>query len=398
MTPDSTRARALFLHRFILRSALSAGGIFAWVIIFRLFFIETGNLEYALAGVGILYALSHAITFILTPLTGAALRFGVRRALVFGTILQGTSFTILSFIFLGDAASREYVFFMIATFVILHGLARALYWIPYRTEEAQGIARSPAMLVTEMVIALIPALAGYLGTTLDHGIYVLLIGVALSILLSATFLFRIPESHEPYVWSYGQTLAQLLARRNHSAVGLFIFDGMQGAALLFLWPLAAFLILGESFQALGAVLTATLCIAFLGRWIARRVMRRLRVSQSPYVIASIVFSSWLFRLAAGTPLQLLAVDVYYHSGNATRRFSIDAFAHEQIADGGHFVDEFTAVKEMSLALGRILICALFCMLVLCTSEALAFAAAILVAAISGAASVFLAQKAAREAF
>lgn len=384
---EGTNARYLFAHRFLFRLALAAGNVFAWVIVFRMFFLALGSIETALAGTAALYILSQVVTFVLTPLAGMALRRGIRRALILGTLAAVGSYGFFATIFLAQPDDR--VFWIIATFAITMGIHRALYWIPYKAAEAAIAERSPRALAREALVALVPAGAGYMLATLENGLLVLFSSASVLMLLSALLLARVPEKYESFDWTYRETIRELTARGNHLAVGLFILDGVQGATLLLIWPLAAFLVLGQSFQLLGAVLTATFCIAFLGRYVTRYLLRRLGVARSPGVLATIVFSSWIFRLAAGSPVQLLAVDIFYNSGASPRRFSIDTYGFEQAADGGHFVDEYTAVKEMGLAIGRIAVCTLFIVLLTTTAESLAFAAAIFTAAIAAAWSVFL---------
>ena len=384
------RAGVLFLHRCIFRLALAAGNIFAWVVVFRVFFLSSKNLEISLAGVSALYALSHAITFLLTPLSGRALRYGVRRALILGTLVAAASFSFVALVFF-NVSSHVQAFSLVAAFAILHGIYRALYWIPYRAAEAVS-DYSPKILAGQALAALMPAVAGFAIMSLDNGLLAVFAAVAGAMFVSAFVVARLPETYEPFDWNYRETLRELTARANNLAVGLFILDGIQGATLLLVWPLAAFLIVGQSFPILGAILTATLCVAFLGRHLVRLLLHSLRLGRSPVVLATIVFSSWLFRLAAGTPVQLLAVDVVYNSGTSPRRYSIDIHSQEQSADGGHFVDEYTAIKEMGLAVGRIAVSLLFIVLLLTTAAPVAFAAAILAAAIAAAWSVFLAHR------
>lgn len=382
---------ALFTHRLLFRVALGAGNVFAWMFVYRAFFLATHHLEVALAGTAALYVLSQVVAFFLTPLSGMALRHGVRRALIIGTLLTASSFAFLAVMFLDTMPLRSYVFGAITAFAILHGIARALYWVPYSTARADLLEQSPGVLLREALVALMPAGAGYL-VTMPHGPVILFGGAALILFLATIPLARMREKYEQFDWSYVQTFRHFTSRGNNLAVGLFILDGIQGAALLLVWPLAAFLVLGNSFRALGAILAATLCIAFLGRYLVRHALRFLRVHRSPGVLATIVFSSWIVRLAAGSPVQILAVDLLYNCGTQPRRFSIDSYAAEQNADGGHYVDEYTAIKEMGLAVGRIAVCLLFILLVLTTAESLAFAATILTAAVAAAWSVFLANK------
>ena len=112
------------------------GNVFAWVIVFRMFFIATDTVEMALAGTAALYVLSQVVTFILTPLTGMALRRGVRRALILGTLAAVGSYGFFATVFLAQPDDR--VFWIIATFAVTIGIHRALYWIPYKAAEAES--------------------------------------------------------------------------------------------------------------------------------------------------------------------------------------------------------------------------------------------------------------------
>jgi len=377
----------LAVHRFLFRAALAAGNVFAWVIVFRVFYVAVRDLEVALAGVVALYALSHCISFVLTPLAGRALRRGVKKTLLLGTVFGALAFLLLAALFLADP-SRDAVFWAIGAFAVVQGVYRAFYFIPYETANAGAQSLTP--IFREAAIALVPALAGFVLTEYREGPAILFAACTALMLLSALAVARRAETYESYEWTYAATVRELFARKNHLATGLFLLDGIQGAVLLLIWPLAVFLLVG-SFRTLGAVLTATLCVAFLGRFLVKKFLRSLAL-HSPFVLATIVFSTWIVKLAAASPAQVLAVNIAYTSGTSPVRFNVDPHAFEQPADGGHFIDEYTAVKEMGLSLGRVSMCILFIVLLLTTAESLAFATAIITAAIAAAWSVFLAHR------
>jgi len=386
-------ARALHIHRFLLRLALSAGNIFAWLIVFRAFFITNGDLALSVAGVAILYALSQAIAILVTPLSGAALRHGVRRALAYGTLCAAFGFVGITLLFAPARSLEASWFWLIGNFVVLMGLHRALYWVPYAASAAdEGALRKPFAVGREVAIALMPLLAGLVITTGWLGAPLLFAGIALLILVSMLPVAAHDELFERFEWGYGETFRALVSWENRGALLLSIFDGVQGATLLLIWPLAVFLILNQSFFAVGLILSLTLLITLLSRHALGSILRWLDVERSTSVLATIAFSSWMFRLAAGTPIQIIVADVYYHSGVSPKRHSIDAPAGEQAADGGHFVDEYTALKEIGLALGRIIACVLLAKLVLFFQPPLAFAVSILLAAVCAAGAVILSRR------
>ncbi|MFZ2556046.1 MAG: hypothetical protein WAZ27_05195 [Minisyncoccia bacterium] len=387
----------LYSHRFLFRVALGAGTVFAWVLLFQALFFVSGSRETSVTLVALLYALSQGIAFILTPLTGAALRRGVRRALVCGTLTAGFAFACMSLIYAPGFVSNGFAFDMIAGFVILMGLHRALYWIPYATEQNM-LATHPHSgslgFFGETILSLMPLLGGIIIET-QGGPGILFALVSLFILASLFPISRIPESYEGFEWGYGETLMQLFAPGNRSFLTLSLLDGVQGVTLLLIWPLAAFIILGQSFLALGVVLSATFLISSLGRTLVRRILRALKADRSTSILAIIAFSSWMFRLAAASPIQVILADVYYHAGVPARRFSIDTPIFEQSADGGHYIDEYTALKEMGMALGRIAASIILAVVCMRFGGVSAFVFAILCAGLAAAASVIISRRLSR---
>lgn len=393
-TGHNSHARHLGSHRFMFRIALALGNIFAWVLLFKALFMMSGSRDLSLALVAILYALSQSIAFVLTPLTGAALRRGVRAALVYGTLTAGFAFACMSIVFSPGSLSNGFAFDMIAAFVVLMGLHRALYWIPYATELGVLHARTPYGLFRETIVALMPLMGGVI-IEMHGGPGVLFAMTSLLIVLSLFPIARLPESYEGFEWGYGDTLKQLFHPANRSFLLLSFFDGIQGVTLLLIWPLAAFIILSQSFLALGVVLSATFLTSFLARASVRRILKFLRADRSTSILATIAFSSWIFRLAAASPIQILIADVYYHAGVPARRFSIDTSVFEQSADGGHYIDEYTALKEMGMALGRIAAAMLLALLCVRLGAVSAFVFAIFCAALAAASSVIISRRLSR---
>src|SRR5262245_12173523 len=93
------RGSSLASHRFLMRLAFAAGNVFSWIFMFRGFYLVSGSIEAALFAIMILYAMMQGIILILTPLSGAALRHGMRRALAYGTLLGAFAFACFSVVF-----------------------------------------------------------------------------------------------------------------------------------------------------------------------------------------------------------------------------------------------------------------------------------------------------------
>lgn len=388
------RGNALASHRFLMRLALGAGSVFAWVFAFRGFYMVSGSIDAALFAVAVLYALTQGIVLILTPLSGFALRNGMRRALAYGTLTASFAFACLSLVF-APQVPREFAFGMIVSFVIFMGIHRALYWVPYRTEIADGGVYMSPSRAEEIFLAFVPLIAGLMIETIWLGPEALLAASALLALAALVPLIRIPESYEGFEWDFIESFKELCAQPNRTFLALSIADGIQGAALLLVWPLAAFIIIGQSFLGLGFILTLTLIVAPYARMIVRNLLKRFKSERSMPVLATLVFSSWIMRLVAASPLQILVVDVYSHAGTSPKRFSLDHATFDQNADGAHYVDEYTALKEMGMAIGRSIACILLATVALHINAASAFGILIMSAAIASVVSIALSHRLSR---
>jgi hypothetical protein len=198
-------------------------------------------------------------------------------------------------------------------------------------------------------------------------------------------LFWMRDSYEGFSWGYRETFGRLLDRAHRRLVGGAVSDGIQGAALLLIWPLAIFLIIGGSYELLGLLLTLTLLILLIVRDGMDGIIRRLRVLRSLPVRIAIVSSAWVGRILVFNPVSIIFSDAYLHAGNP--KISTDHGTFEQTSDAGHFIDEYTVLREIGLLIGRILLCIAFVLTANAFSLYVAFGTAFVIAGIAAGLSV-----------
>lgn len=377
--------RALMLHRFLIRLAFAGVHIFAWIFVFQYFYFIESSVAPALTHTALLYALSQAITCLATPLTARLLRGGVRRLMLFGTLLAATAFVSLGATFEGFWPSA-YIGAAIAVFAVCMGLYRAIYWIPYEVE-VSAERRKKASIVWEILIALSPLVAGLFIMSAGIGSAWILYYIGAGIVFLSTIpILYVRDIHEKFLWKYRDTFTQLFHIENRRMTIESFFEGVSGAALLFFWPLAVFLILDSSYGTLGIILSLTFLMAILMRGIVRRLLRRLGLVKSKILNVVFAITPWLFRILVGTPLAIVLVDSYFYT-TTPRRLGVDPFVFEQAADGGSYIDEHTALKEIALALGRIAVSLFFVAAVLLMFTSAAFISVFLIAGLCTAAGI-----------
>ena len=115
-------------------------------------------------------------------------------------------------------------------------------------------------------------------------------------------------------------------------------------ALYMLWPFVIFFVLGGSFFWLGGILSISFILAMLVRSAISRPLRTM----SPWVHGLAGGSAWILRLAVATPVGMVLTQWY--------AIVVSPHPHDiydGAADNSTYIDEFSALKEMSRAAGRL---------------------------------------------
>jgi hypothetical protein len=370
------------LHRVILRVALASISVFAWIFVFQFFYVRTGSMANGIASAALTYALAQVVTILVTPWAAAHIRHGFKRLLVYSVLMLATALTILAASFAGYMGSAGWG---IGLFAILMGTYRALYWVPYAVAREASPTHRKGYRGTEIIVALMPALAGLALTSSPIAPIGLLCAAAVLAICSIFPLAGMRDVYEGFLWGYRQTFHELFAHSRRRMTLGAVSSGIEGAALLLFWPLVVFVLLNWSYPMLGIVVSVTYLVTLSLRGLVERPLSHLG---SP-VLALLAASAWIMRLTVGGAIGVILVDTYFYVGSRPPTRGIDSSTFEQTADNTTFVDEHSALKEMGLALGRIIICLIVAVLASFVSVPLTFVTAFLIAAAAAAYSVYL---------
>lgn len=371
-----------------MRLALGMTSVFVWLFLFEFFVLLSMQPTRALLAVAIIYAVSQSVSIFLTPISAAHLRRGVRRMMVAGALVLAAAFVVLGAVLAGVLASAP-TLWGILLFAFLFGAYRALYWTPYRIQEE--LHGEPVSFVFEVIVALMPALAGATVASTALGSLQVLFAASTFLLLSLLPAYALPDTREEFSWHYSETFRELFASRHRMLLVHGMFDGIQGAALFLVWPLAVFLIVNASYLTLGVVMSATLLLLFAFRRPVQALSSRWQLQDSSTVHITLAVSGWLLRIAVGTPLGIIFADSYSYLGEPRGR-TVAVSAFDQAADSASFIDEYSALKELALALGRTSMGIAFGFLLLVLPLPAAIAMALAIAAISSGAAVYVSHK------
>lgn len=327
---------AVTLHRFLIRAAFT-GVLFAWIGVFASIAWFSLDVEKGFVGVLYLYAIAHIIIFLLTPLIGERLRSGVRRLLTLGTLLHALALSFVGVALLRIQSDID-AFWFGMVFAIVWGLYRAIYAFPYSVH-----VHSVRTAHAEIFLACIPLCAAIL-FSLTSFTFVSVV-FALCALASLIPLSHLSEHVERYEWTVVETWSQMLVPYNRTFVAHAIAQGIERSVLFFIWPLIILLFSG-SMLVFGILMTVTMLATYYSRAYLRRFFEWLGIHKSPAVAYISLLTIWSMRALSVSPVAVLIT--------TTTGVLLPHTHHHH--DAEVFVDEYSALREISSALGAILAC------------------------------------------
>lgn len=337
---------ALYFGRILMRISLGTLGVFLPIFFYK----EYG---YDLGMVIAIYISILSLPLLLLPLTTRLLGYlGIRRMIVIGVVASIFAIGSLYFFdFTPVLATLGYIFFNV--------LYRTLYWVPFHVDfsnnlDAHSRGRQLAILrnTADIILVMTPFIGGVLIASMGFNAVFL---VSIAVMFASLFpLIYVQNTYERFSFGYIDTFMHLFARGNRTLLLAHGANGAQGVAVTVFWPIYVFILLDERFTAIGIIASLTIIAIIILRALIGNLFDRW--SEKRVLVAGVILSTtgWIAKVFVQTPLQVFAADSYHNFGRTVNTLSFDAATYEQSADNGTFVDEYTVLKEMALAVGRIL--------------------------------------------
>ena len=362
---------ALFTGRTLMRISLGVLGVFLPIFFFKEF-------GYDLQLVISVYLSIFGLHMLLTPVSAKLLgTLGTKRMILLAVVCAIGSLISLYYF----PAQPAY---MTVSYILFVAVYRALYWVPYHVDFANSLdehmrGRQLAILrnIASVVLVAVPTIGGIIITS--SGFDAIFLFSIVVMLISMIPLWYMSHTYERYSWSYVDTFKHLFARGNRPLLLAHAANGAQGMAIAIFWPIYVFTLLDERYTALGLITSLTIVVVIILRIVVGKLFDTWDRKRILIVGVIMATTGWVSKLFVQTPLEVFMADSYHNFGRTVNALSFDAATYEQSADNGRFVDEYTALKEMALGVGRIVMLLLIAALVATFSLKVAFVLAALVA-------------------
>lgn len=341
---------SLFTSRSLTNIAAGFFGIFLPIFLFNLLGQDIRN-------VALYYASSSLLYFVGLPLFIRYMnRYGFRRALQTSTFLGAGYYLLLYFI------NSQNAKFILPLMVLAIATWRIFYWVPYHVDftkfsgkrnKGRGVGLMEATLGIIGVIT--PILAGFIITRFSYDVLFFL-GVFLYLLSLIPFL-TIPHTKEKFSWNLKKTWQQFFKKEHQKTLVSFVAIGAETSIGGIVWPIFILLLLKGDLLKVGMISTLVVGVTVvlqvsIGKIIDKK-WKKKRVLKYGSLFCAL---GWLLKIFIGTSFQLFLIDSFHKLTNVFFKVPFDSVTYEIAADQGHYMDEFTVLKEMSIALGRVLAC------------------------------------------
>jgi MFS family permease len=335
----------LYFNRLLVQSAFGLITGFG-----TLFFYE--RLGESVPAVLLLYAVLHFAFAIFNHISAKFIKvFGMRKMMIFALLS-------LSVMFLSRTIWDFNAVLSLGLYFISYTLYKSFYWIPYHVEFAafttkRSRGKQTAILysIGDMFAAALPFFGGFiLGlsgyNTLFYAGFVL-------VLLSILPLFHVHETREVYRWSLRKLIHEIFDEDNRPMVTSNFGNGMQMAVASTIWPIFVFITTDSDYIKFGAILAVVSITLILLQTVVGRYLDKFGREKVLRFGNVVYFTGWLFKALITSVTGIFVIDTYHRFGNMINTISFNVTAYDQAADNGHFIDEYTVLRETAALLGRV---------------------------------------------
>lgn len=352
--------RMIYFSRITLNSATQLMGLFLPIFLYQF-------LGFSLVRVIIYYLISDLLYANLVAVGCRQImnRLGLKRSLqisiLFGAAFYSVFFFINRYVLQGDQLIDNHQLWWLLPAIFFSLFFRLTHWIPFHTSLAkltEHYIRASQLSFMEATMlslgAIMPIIAGL---SLEYLGYSTLFFLAISIYLIALIPFsQLPQVKEEFSWTYKETWRRLLSKKMCGSVLAYAGDGAESVVGAIIWPIFIWQLLAGNYLQVGALSSVIILVTivlqiFVGSLMDNLPSRRwLRYGTLLYAFG------WVLKALINSAFQVFLFSTYHNLSRVFARTSFDALNYDIAADQGHYVDEYTVIREMAIVFGKALMC------------------------------------------
>ncbi len=342
---------SLISNRLIGYGASTVVGVFLPIFLFE--FFGTNATIYFLFLL-VLYSL-RIPTFVLAAKTFE--HIGLKVAMTIGTIAWAIYYGLIAF--LDQVGSWPLVTLGLAAVSLT--IIVTFYWAPFHTDFATFSKKGKRgrevsiMAAAKFVIGVGgPLLGGWLISIHSYGL-AFLVGIVL-VLASLVPLLFIPQVKTKYEFGFFESFKELFSKRERPMLISMFANGAESVVSYAVWPVFLFLVLDGRYLDIGIFTSLIVVINILLQLFVGKAIDTKKSSKKLLKFGVDLYAlGWLFKAFVSSVGGVFAAATFHGFGGIVMRTPLDVMMYEKAADAGHYIDEFTVLREVAISFGRVAI-------------------------------------------
>ncbi|MCK4554794.1 hypothetical protein KAU19_07640, partial [Candidatus Parcubacteria bacterium] len=197
-----------------------------------------------------------------------------------------------------------------------------------------------------------PIAAGFLITKFGFNI-VFVIAIILYLSAGIPFL-ALPRTKERFSWGIFETWKKYFSKENRKLVLANMANGAETSVGLIIWPIFIWQLFNGNYMEVGAISSLIIFVAIILQLAAGKYTDLFDKRKMLHWGTALYAIGWLGKIFVLTASQIFIVGAYHVFTKIFKDTPFDTLNYEMMADRGHYVDEYTVLKEIAVQFGKIL--------------------------------------------
>jgi hypothetical protein len=171
-------------------------------------------------------------------------------------------------------------------------------------------------------------------------------------LTSIVPLLFLPKHKVKFEFGFIETFKKVYSKQYRSMTISMMAYGAEGVVGVTVWPIFLYIVFSGNYFNVGGFASIIVLISlalqlFIGQKTDRVSKKKLiKIGSGVYALG------WVFKGLVETVAGVFAASTFHSLGSIILRTPIDVLSYDQAADSGHYIDEYTLLREISLTIGR----------------------------------------------
>jgi MFS family permease len=341
---------ALASNRLLSFAAASIVGVFLPIFLYEFF-------DLSIMAVLLWYAINFAVKFPFHVWAAQIFsRIGLIASMVFGTL--GIMLFYWSFYIL-DVGSSLNPYLIMTLGIVGLTIVSCFYWSPFHIDYAQfapktsrGAYLARLYAVQQLITVVAPILAAWVIVSYGYHINFIL-GLILAGASIVPLLF-LPTFKVKYEFGFWESFRRLFSRRFLPMSLSMMAFGAENIVGVVVWPIFLYAIFNGQYLEIGTFAAIIVVIGLALELLVGRETDKFSPAKLLKYGTGIYALGWVWKGLVETVVGVFAASTFHNVGAIMLRTPMDTLMYEQAADSGHYIDEYTVLREIALGIGRVL--------------------------------------------